>query len=156
MDLLSIKEFLDDIARLQAANGLHILLYSTCCVTLAIQVVPILPEDVNQALRVNLLVFGNLDGNIIEILLEKHAQFHLGVFLLQLVDSPVLRLRNTNPLESTIYLRYHENGAPLCNNPHNGFDGSREGNKLVLDVKYSHCCLFISLLRYNSEVTAVP
>ena len=56
----------------------------------------------------------------------------------------------------TVYLRYHENSAPLCNDPHNWFDGRREGNKLVLDVKHSHCCLFTFLLRYNSEVTTVP
>ena len=55
-----------------------------------------------------------------------------------------------------VYLCYHENGAPLCNDPHNWFDGRREGNKLVLDIKYSHCCLFTSFLRYNSEITAVP
>ena len=56
----------------------------------------------------------------------------------------------------TIYLRYHENGAPLCHNPHNRFDWRREGNKLVLDVKYSHRCLFTPLLGHNSEVTTVP
>ena len=56
----------------------------------------------------------------------------------------------------TIHLRYHENCAPLCNNPHNRLYGGREGNKLVLHIKYSHCCLFTSLLRYNSEVTTIP
>ena len=148
MDFLSIKEFLDDIAWLKTANSLHILLYGTSCVTFAIEMVSILSEDVNKALRVNLLILGNLDCNIIEIFLKKHAQFHLGVFFQQLVDTAILKIEKCKQpkVQTTINLCYQKNGAPLSNNPHNRFDGGRECDELVLDVKHSHRGLLTSLL----------
>ena len=43
--------------------------------------VAVLPEDVHKALAVNVLVLGDLDGNVVEILLEEQVQLVLRLLL---------------------------------------------------------------------------
>ena len=81
VDLLGVEEPLYDIAWLEHPNSLDVLFYGAAGVALGVQVVAVLPEDVHQTLAVNVLVLGDLDGNVVKVLLEEQVQLVLRLLL---------------------------------------------------------------------------
>ena len=69
--------------------------------------VPVLPEYVHNAVRVVLLGLGNLDGNVVDVLLEQQVQLGLDVLLSQL-DQPEIQ-----PNEMTLACKISQSVLPV-------------------------------------------
>eukprot|EP00053_Salpingoeca_punica_P016664 m.158285 g.158285 ORF g.158285 m.158285 type:complete len:577 (-) comp17016_c0_seq1:20-1750(-) len=154
VDALRVEELADHIGGLQLPNGLDVLLNGCVVVGLAVQVFGIRGVNVDEkvaALLAAVLAFGQVDGNVVQLLLEEAVQLALEVFLHELVHLAVAA--------------EDKDRAPLAQHKQDVVKGLRVHNKLVADVVDGDVrgdlavvdrVRPLALAVYNNEVVAEP